>query len=261
MRRKSRKKNSILKIIFLGFIAVLLVYILFFRLHIFDIGKVEIKTQKINCVNEQTLKESLKIEGMNFFTLNTEELTKNIKLKFFCVKDVKFSKVFPNKIKLETIPRQVFGQIVDAKQNIATSSSDLESLATPSAELASEYFLIDTEGVLFEKNPYFLNIPTIYAYDLNLSLGKKLEENKQVSLKILDKLNLFKVNINSSAIFDNFFVIYSTPKIIFKLDNTADTQLASLQLILEKAKIDSEQLTFVDLRFDKPIVRFAPKKK
>ena len=62
---------------------------------------------------------------------------------------------------------------------------------------------------------------------------------------------------------DNYLIVFpqvDNPKVFFRLDNEIDLQLASLQLILEKAKIDERILEFIDLRFDKPIVRFAPKK-
>ncbi|MBI4038755.1 hypothetical protein HY384_02235 [Candidatus Daviesbacteria bacterium] len=61
---------------------------------------------------------------------------------------------------------------------------------------------------------------------------------------------------------DDFFLInpYSNnPRIIFRLSNSLDVQLASLQLILGKAKIDGSRLEFIDLRFDKPVLKFTPK--
>ncbi len=83
------------------------------------------------------------------------------------------------------------------------------------------------------------------------------------ALKILDKIKTFGVTTKKSWVSGEFFIInpdIMDPKIIFRLDSQIDIQLASLQLILTEAKIDLKELTFIDLRFDKPIVRFAPKK-
>ncbi len=108
------------------------------------------------------------------------------------------------------------------------------------------------------------NIPRIYFYDKNISLGNKLDKSLKDSLKILDKIRTFGVNIKDTRVLNDLFLIYPQegwPKIIFRMDDKVDIQLASLQLILEKTKIDNKELEFIDLRFDKPIVKFAPGKK
>ena len=85
----------------------------------------------------------------------------------------------------------------------------------------------------------------------------------KTSLQILRAVKKLGFDSLTTQILDNFFLIYPTslsPKVIFRLDQRIDVQIASLQLILEKAKMYSESLEFIDLRFDKPIVKFAPKK-
>ena len=80
------------------------------------------------------------------------------------------------------------------------------------------------------------------------------------SLTILDKVKIYRLSITEASIFEDVLMNNTAPKIIFKLRNDIDKQIASLQLILEKAKMETSKLEFIDLRFDKPIVRIAPKK-
>ena len=160
------------------------------------------------------------------------------------------------------------------KEVEATQSGLLERFtqqATPSGESsnsaifadAGENFLVDIQGVIYSNNPEGVNAPRIYVRDLKFTLGQTIKENiiKNI-LKIIDKLKTFGVSIKEVKIIkNNILLVDAVPRIIFKLDDKQEMQIASLQLILNKAKIDGSSLEFIDLRFDKPVVRFAPKKK
>ena len=79
-------------------------------------------------------------------------------------------------------------------------------------------------------------------------------------IKIFDKTKSLGIEIKQAWLRENILVTETIPKMIFKLDNV-DSQLASLQLILSEAKIESKELEIIDLRFDKPVIKFAPEKK
>lgn len=130
-----------------------------------------------------------------------------------------------------------------------------------------------TKGWFFSKNIGSLDIPKLYLYNSKISLGQELGASINNALKILSKTKTFGVDAEKSWVIDNFLITDTTSKsrVIFKLNDKVDIQIASLQLILAEAKInhrtiptepgiDSNKLEFIDLRFDKPIVRFAPKK-
>lgn len=262
MRRKSKKNLPLLKILIIAAIFILLFIFLLFRLHFFNIQKIEITGSDLSCAGQEKIVDSSQILGKNFFTVNTKELTASIIRKFICIKNVTLFKIFPNKIRIEVITRSPQVKLITLKNFESSSSSSLlENVATPAAEQSLDTYLVDKDGVFFAKGSSGLDIPAVFIYNANISLGKKLENGTaENSLKILDKLNLFGLNVKSSLILDNFFIIYTSPKIIFRLDGDIDAQIASLQLILRKAKIDSSQVEFIDLRFDKPIIKIAPKK-
>lgn len=159
----------------------------------------------------------------------------------------------------EIIARKPVAMLIGL-QNIATTSAFLEEVATPSAQDASNYFLIDHEGVIFSKALEKLDIPNIFFADKDILVGEKAEGDFENALKVLSKVKEFGVDTQTSQILNSFLIIFSLPKIIFRLDADINTQIASLQLILKTAKIDQVKLEFIDLRFDKPIVKFAPQK-
>lgn len=239
------------------------------KLGLFTINKIDIVTQNISCIDGNQLKTSSGLLGQNLFSSNFKDVAKNLKEKFICIKDIELSLVFPNKVRIETKDRQPVALLLLLKSKEASASSLLENIATPSAEQSQEAYLIDDEGIAFAKDIGITILPKIFLYNTSVSLGKKAaSDNIENSLKILVGVKKLGLDVKMAAILDNFFVLFSYPRVVFKLDDKMnkffpaeiDTQLASLQLILDKAKIDLKELEFIDLRFDKPIVRIAPKK-
>lgn len=236
-----------------------------FKLGVFNIKTIEVNvTNNLGCASLDQLKDASQLLGQNIFWVSNVNTAKNIKEKFICVKEVNLSKQFPDIVRLDVLGRQPKAKLLNFK-NEATASASLENIATPSAEQSSDTFLVDEE-VIFAKDTNRFLVPKIYLDDSNLSLGRKVDLIKE-ALYILEKLKILGLNIQTTQLIAQYFVIFPEdfqPRIIFSLEKEINAQIASLQLILEKARIDSEVLEFIDLRFDKPVVRanvrFAPKK-
>lgn len=259
-------------------LVVVSISFLLIRSNIFIIRSVEAQLEKAACTDAEQIKNSSKLLGQNFFFINSSKVESDLKRKFLCIKSVKISRYFPNRVILQIFGREPAAILVMEKNEEVTAGeieefSKIES--TPSAEASisakfslsvegpTENFLVDNDGVIYSNNIEQINAPRIYVSGLNLTLGQEVKENLiKGLLKILEKVKIFGVDVKDAKIYSkNILLINTKPKMIFKLDDKIDTQIASLQLILGKAKIDSAELEFIDLRFDKPIVRFAPKKK
>lgn len=269
MQRKRRinKKSFGVLLKFFPVVAILfvvvLLFLLVFRMGLFTIKIVKIENSKSGCVNENQLKDTADLLGQNYFFINSKKIEENIKKKFFCIKSLQLSKQLPDKVLIQVFLRQPFALLVNLKDKEASLSALLENISTPSAEQVENYYVVDNEGVVFSKNEVDSNIPRIYINDPKISLGENLRADLTVGpLKILEKVQTFGTEIGESWIRDDLFVVNrnSKPKIIFSLNGNVDVQIASLQLILQKAKIDESKLEFIDLRFDKPVVRFVPRK-
>ncbi len=255
-REKHKKKPRFLKISVIIALAVFagLIFTVY-KSNFFAIKKIEIEAGNISCADTEQLKNSLNILGQNFFLINFSKIENDLKKKFICIKTASGSKFLPDKVRIKISNRQAVAILASLRSEEATFS------ATPSADLVSDNYLIDNEGVVFGKVDSDLNIPKILIYNQEIFISQKPGVEISNAIKILDKIKSLSIQINKAWINQGIFVINSTfpvSQMIFRLDGDINIQLASLQLILDKAKIDLKEMEFIDLRFDKPVVKFAP---
>lgn len=258
-RRKNNPKRNLLKRIFIFalFISILLGFYFFLNSSFFIIKNISLQTDALDCIgSDEEIKRDFEIVSQNIIFFNSKNVEKKFKNKFYCIKTIFFAKKFPSGMELTIVGRKAEAKLIPLPIYEATVSSSLESIATPSA-----IFLVDGEGKIFSKGDLGGDLPIIYINKDDLNLGENLDVQLINALKILDKIKSFGIDSKlSQIVMDEFLVTGTDPKIMFKLMDQIDIQLASLQLILEQAKIDQSRLEFIDLRFDKPVVRFAPKK-
>ncbi len=237
----------------------------FLKLNLLNIKSVDVRLDKVSCTDEGSVRNFSKLLGQSIIFIDTGKVEKSLKSKYLCIKSIDITRNFPSKVIILVFGRSPKVSLMVLGGDEATSSAGLEDIATPSAQISQtqQGFLVDNEGIIYAKVETSVDVPKIYYNDNNLALGQRPSGIPDI-LKILDKLTSFNINIASSEVLDGSFIIFpkeGRPKIIFKLNSDLDAKLASLQLILGQAKIDENQLEFIDLRFDKPIVKFAPKKK
>lgn len=260
-KRPTRKWSKLLWII--PFFLIFFFLFLFFKSGIFTIKQVVVAAKSLGCASEKGIKDSAELTGQNFFLANTKAAEEAIKLKFYCIKAAPIKRSFPDKMRIEVLSRQPAAFLVALETKEASISSFID-IATPSALPVKSSFQIDEEGMVFSKDPAGADIPRVYIFNADITLGKKMSGDLiPGTLRVLTKLKEIRFPVKESLVFDKLYIVTSDSpklKIIFRLNEDLDTQLASLQVILDKAKIDLKELEFIDLRFDKPIVRFAPKK-
>lgn len=263
-KKSSPKKRFLIVILMLVFLSLIF---LFLNSRIFIINTIEVRKEKVDCADDNQIADTSGLRGLNFFIAANDQAEKKLKSKFLCIKSTSLSKIFPSKVNLEVLGREPAMVLINLQVEEASDSSLLdEIMATASAQVSEnkDQFLVDNEGVLYAKNDNLdIVAPRLYFSNTKLTGGEVIKGDLlKNALVILNKLKELGFNVLDAKILDNkFLVINSTPKAIFKLDREIDIQLASLQLILQKAKMESSDLEFIDLRFDKPVVKFAPKSK
>lgn len=241
---------------------------------VLNIKSVEVRKTNISCATEQEIKDNLAIEGLNIFFIDTPILERKITTKFLCVNTVKLTKHFPGKIVIEVDGRApVFiATVFKTRESSGSASliSLLEQIASPSAEASGsakvsmeegKSFLINSDGGIFAGDTN-MDYPKVSFVDFDFIVGQRIDLNlvKQI-LTIFDKLKVLNVKFDDVRVYPTSdVVINSDHLIVLNIKEDVQKQLASLQLILEKAKIDNEELILVDLRFDKPIIRYGKKK-
>ena len=260
MQRKKRK------IVILGVVFfILAILFLSIRLNIFIIKSASLQPPTLSCADSSQIKNSTNLIGQNIFLVNFQKTERDVKNKFLCVKNISIARNLPDKINLSFQEREAVAIL--AESTSSTSSAILKEFIESSSSAqfkfpneSSNKLLVDSEGMIYSQNTTDFPVPLLYVYGLDLKLGQKLDGSLMNSLIILDKVKIYRLSITEASIFEDVLMINTAPKIIFKLRNDIDKQIASLQLILEKAKMETSKLEFIDLRFDKPIVRIAPKK-
>lgn len=215
-------------------------YFLFFS-GFFKIETVQVEGD-LSCAENGQLLTNIKVLGTNIFLINSSQIEKKLKTNFSCIKSAKIVKKFPIHILVQVSKREPRANLYIIKDtSIEATSSAIE-----------ESFLLDEEGVIFSGTAPELPMK-IYSSKKNI--------NFKNILAVLNKIKVFGIEVMEAVEMENTLLTNSSPKVIFDLSKEIDAQTASLQLILAKAKIDEETAEFIDLRFDKPVVRFAPKKK
>lgn len=275
MRRSSTKHKDRKLFLILTFIVLVVLILGLVIFSPLNVKEVEVKADMIDCASSEELKTTADLLGKNILLVDEQTTEKKLKDKYLCIRKIKIDKKLPNEIILNVSGRQPVAILVETKNEqvnkieISTSSGE----ASVSAEQASssamfnfvgggDLYLVDDEGMIFAKN-ISKEAPKIYFEGIVLSIGKKIEEGVvKNALKIQDRVKIFGVNVNEAKIYSqNTLLVNSAPKMIFSLNSGIDLQLAALQLLLEQAKINEENMEFIDLRFEKPIVKYAPKKK
>lgn len=264
MRQKliRKKRNIVTKLLITLFLLVVLsLGFIFVYFDLLTVKSIDVSLDRLECASEQQIKGVVNILGQNFLMIDEKITAKKLQEKFFCVREVNFSKQLPNKIIMKVSGRKGAVVLSSFQQVEATGSAQV--IATSSA-IPSKQFLVDEEGVIFS-DKIQSNLPILYIGTDGLTLGKKLPSGLvKNSLDILNKLKTFGLEVKEAKIDQQRYLLINTNMgiaIIFEANEKLDYQLAALQLIVTQAKINDEKMEFIDLRFDKPVVKYAPKKK
>lgn len=271
IKRKNRSLISQLWKIGLAVLVVLLILDVYLLIDskILNIKILDVVLDKISCTSGEEIRKESQILGKKFFLVDQKKIEQNLKQKFLCIKSVTVSKGFLDTVTVEVSGREPVA-VLALLQSLEATPSGLENLASQSTSVSAQEkieseFLVDREGVVLLKE-HRDNLPVIYFGGVALDVGKSIGEGlMQNTLIILEKMKTFGIEIEEAKIYSQEILLINPvtqkPRIIFALNKNIDIQLASLQLILARAKIDMEEMEFVDLRFDKPIVKYVPKKK
>lgn len=276
------RKRKITIPVVLAVILVLLVLSIFFLITfsgISNIKNIEIKLSQVNCATESQIRNQSDVLGQNILFVKKTQVEKNLTEKFICLKNVSLVKNSFDKVTLEVtgrVPTALVSLIKIEDQNL---SPNMINISTSSAEASisaiwnlppAEGLMVDDQGVVFSKGDG-LNLPRLLFWNeemsklspLEIKIGKKIDQsiiNK--SVQILEKIKTLGIYSSEARIYSlKTLLINTNPKLIFSLEREIDLQLAALQLIKSKAKIGDEEIEMIDLRFDKPIIRYTPKKK
>lgn len=249
MNKRLKKRNSLIFLLKFTTILVLLVIIaaimLFLNYKFFVVKNLEVNLINLSCTDYKSLTDTSELLGQSILLINEVKVEQNLKEKYLCIKRINMVKHFPDKIAMDVFGREGAVNLVQLDPKIATPSAEGIS--------SGKSYTVDEEGIIFAKTK-IEGLPIIYSFGEGNSWVKE-------AVRIVDKLKTFGLDTKEGFLTAGTFTVNTFPVVVFNLSQNLDAQLASLQLILEQAKIGEEMLEFIDLRFDKPVIRIAPKDK
>lgn len=231
------------------------------------------------CVDKSQVGSALKnIMNKSILLVDQEKIKKDVKKNFLCIGLVRVSKDYPDKLSISLSSRKPIAifELIDSEDNLKkTLSIDLKK-ATDSPVLnevvlneqkeatISGRFLIDVDGFLYSKDVNS-DLPIISGFIPDVQLGKAIDSQIiKNSVNILGALKTLEITPEFSRLRDQKYLkvkgLVNTQskhqeiELFFSLNGDHVKQLASLQLILTKARIDLKSIRSADLRFDQPVV-------
>lgn len=249
------------------FFLLLLGVVAIVKLQPLRIKHITVKLDQVDCVDAATLSDFLNRQKLSLLQIDSTKIIDLTLKQYPCIRKLVIGWKFPNTIFVSGSGRIAIAKVAtyDATEDkihlqLQDSSPSSQAamldwnIATPSGK----EFLVDQDGVIFAMDGNLV-LPKIYLPQQKLEIGTSLDKKVFQSLAelfvALDKINIQPAGLTGKVVGDDL-LLRDDIDLVFSLDNDILRQVASLQLISEKAKIDSKNIKIVDLRFDKPVVVF-----
>ncbi len=259
-------KKNVFVLQILGVLGVVLILV---KLNLFGVGNVILENPDNGCVSEEVIKKDPNLIQKNLFLIDKKQILNNLISRYSCLKDMEIKYSFPKKLKINIRVRDPIAKINSYNTQTPKTLNDLSLEEASSAALldwnfpgdnSDESLVVDDSGYIFKK----MNdepLPTLFVKGDALKLGQRLDEPtfNKIS-KIFEKIKNMEISFQKAKLDDETLLIESNPKVTFSLSGDTFRQLASLQLILQEAKINGKVIQIIDLRFDKPVVAYTSKK-
>lgn len=220
-------------IIIVGLI-VLTIYILTI-LGVFKIKKIETDKELKHVQNfNQTSQEYI---GKGYFSLNLEQMEKQIKNSSRYIKDISAEKVFPNKIYIEIEEYEPMSYL----------------------EYKDVCYIFAQEGNILEENTGYDECILEQAIKLqtnqNILAEKRLIFDTEL-YEIVKVLEEFGWNVTGVEFDKNVLGVTDGEKTVtIEINQEYEAQLSKLYLVLEKVNIEGLEYKSLDLRFERPVMK------
>lgn len=232
-----------------------------------------IKLDELSCADESRVKSVLEKQKIKFYWLQSQEIEKNLRAEFPCINQALIERKFPTGVTVELSGRhpvavfRVIQKFLPSPPSLAqleATSSTVEAKPTPSPQVSVAYgetYLVDDKGVGFAVGTRD-SLPMLNFVTPRFDIGDSIGKEKMA--RILEIWQFFQgqgLPISDVELDDDKLSLKLTEEIVFSVGEGLERQTASLQLIWKQAKMNSKSVVKIDLRFDNPVVTYAPEKK
>ncbi len=238
--KKVRSFKRFLKVLsaFSGIILTGLVVVFLLKADFFQIKNIKCIKNGSSC-NKQEENFLNEFIGKNIFTFKNAKEAEEVEDNFYKLSKVKIEKKLPQTLLVELYPRE---------SAVAFSVS------------GKTWYLIDKDAVIFDQQiekPKDLPAFNINN-DLDIKIGKKLEKDWVKIVDLADSLQNGYVNVEKIELeYPSVKLILSEGSMVYmSLESDISRQVGSLQFILRQSKIEGRSIKAIDLRFDKPTIKY-----
>lgn len=283
-KRRLKKLSLVLGVLILVFGSLYALYTLVLQAKVTNF---QVSANNLTCTDSGQITQFLRENSINYFSINQEKMNQDLRDKFFCISRANFKATYPDKLAVEVWGREGAFIVTEitTSGNInpvvllpetlpnATESTaavvpvklidDVLKEAKTSSQSAT--FLVDNEGMVFDQVNAQMSFPRISILGIKLEIGRMIPDNTIEKVKqVTQKLTVLGIPTDNLYVLADKLIIDSKPRVIISLNKRLDYQTASLQLILTQAKMNSDPLKqgsgdieSIDLRFDKPVVKYG----
>lgn len=268
---KSRKKLKVFLVVLLVLVSIGL--LIFLNTSTLIVRNVVVK-EGVGCVEADRISKDASFANQNIIFIQESLIEKKLKEKYLCIDSVGFKKEYPNTLNLYLREREKalkvglikgspFIKLPEIKEATPSSESALITLDHSVYEASiSGVYIADKNGFVFDAASVESDLPMIYLVGYETGLGRPIDkEVVNLSLQLINRLKELSMSYRTIKVMGDTVLVDGDMKLTFSLDKDLNRQLASLQLILQKAKMNSKSMDKIDLRFDKPVVIYSPQGK
>lgn len=250
-------------------ICLVILLVVIFKSPLLQIRKISVDLHGVNCVTEQQLRTDNRLM-QNILMFEQEKVRQQWLQQYSCIGQVFFHRRFFNQLIVDVHPRIPFVQVTGYLPKPLPTLSNSEASASTGTALFDWSFPVATSGGILVADQHGViiaggqqsNLPLLYYPESELIVGQRLDPKLFSTIAlVIEKMNSFASPVSQVRFDGKSLLLQSSQKVVLSFPDEINRQLASLQLILSKAKIDGKAMDKIDLRFDKPVVIYSPQKK
>lgn len=226
---------KLVKLIFLitGFILIIFSVFQLLRGDFFKINQIVCLDRDQPCQTDWWFKVNGLVLGKNIISLSPQKTEELIKEELPGIDQVEIKKKLPDKLIVYLTKRKPIAVV----------------------EVNSDYYQVDYQGIILAKLDQPTDLPLIVCSNRQFESPVILSSLDFLYQLLISGIEARRLEITDSRELTVF--LKTGPKVLISLDKNIKEQVDSLQLILERAKIEGKQIELIDLRFDKPVISYG----
>lgn len=225
-------------IVTIGILVAILQYTL---TQVFKIEKVQVEllveSKPFVAPVEQMNKLAANLKGDSLILLNEQDIMHDWQTRMPSLEKVYVHKELPNTVIIEYVPRVAYSQLVSPQDT----------------------FLVDREGYIFAKTEQVDYLPKVLTDQEDIAIGTTTSaKGVRLSQHLIEGLRNTNPRLKSILLRDGVLEITMTgdPKLLISDDKAALPTLREINAIFSKFAADEKYAKEVDMRFDRPVLRY-----